>query len=65
VIRSGDHVKVLAEKPDGSAHPHAGKTVIVDELLMFGNPRAMIKVDAGAEPQGFICVSLQCLERVE
>ena len=76
-IREGMHVKVGPTRPDGKPHPHAGKTgritKFIDEftdfdLLLNGDPywccppSAMIKLDAGIKPQGFIWVSLECLE---
>jgi hypothetical protein len=63
----GVHVKVGLTRPDGSPHPHAGKTGRITKFAdayadWLGLPSAMIKLDSGIEPRGFIWVSLQCLE---
>jgi hypothetical protein len=54
-------VRVAPRKPDGSPHPHAGKTGTITRF-QDDYPAAMVQVDTGIEPQGFICVSLECLE---
>jgi ActR/RegA family two-component response regulator len=68
-IREGMHVKVGPTRPDGKPHPHAGKTGRITKFRNCftdqywpGPSSAMIKLDAGIEPRGFICVSLECLE---
>ena len=68
-ICEGMHVKVGPTRPDGKPHPHAGKTGRITKFMnsytdpyWLGLPSAMIKLDSGIEPQGFICVSLECLE---
>jgi hypothetical protein len=65
----GVHCKVGPTRPDGRPHPHAGKTGRITRFTDLysdpywrGLPSAMIKLDSGIEPQGFIWVSLQCLE---
>ena len=58
----GCHVQVQPLKLDGNPHPHAGKTGTVVRLIGDYPPiRAMVRLDAGIEPQGFICVSTPCL----
>jgi hypothetical protein len=68
-VRQGMHVKVGPTRPDGKPHPHAGKTGRITKFIdaytdpyWLGLPSAMIKLDSGIEPQGFIWVSLECLE---
>jgi hypothetical protein len=65
LFKLGDHVRVKAFRGI-QPHPHAGKTGSVYELLglyvQAGEPRAMIKLDPGIEPEGFIVVSFPCLE---
>jgi len=68
-IREGMHVKVGPTRPDGKPHPHAGKTGRITKFIdifsdpyWLGPPSAMIRLDWGIEPQGFIWVSLECLE---
>jgi hypothetical protein len=70
-IRLGSHVRVLPAKPDGSPHPHAGKTGKVTEFLgvvLTGEDwpaRAMVKIDEGCERAGHtMIVTLPCLERI-
>jgi hypothetical protein len=65
----GAHVKVGPTHPDGTPHPHAGKTGRITKLMNWysdpywlGLPSALIKLDLGIEPQGFIWVSLASLE---
>jgi len=65
----GVHVKVGRTRPDGTPHPHAGKTGRITRLTnaftnpyWLGLPSAIVKLDPGFEPPGFIWVSLQCLE---
>jgi hypothetical protein len=68
-IRVGDHVLILPNKPNGEAHPQAGKTGIVTEILgivtgLF-NPRAMVKLDTHCEHGGNITVvSLGSLSQI-
>ena len=68
-VREGMHVKVGPNRPDGKPHPHAGKTGRITKFIdaytdpyWLGPPSAMIKLDSGIEPQGFIWVSLESLE---
>jgi len=68
-LLEGVHVKVGPTRPDGKPHPHAGKTGRITKFIdaytepyWLGLPSAMIKLDPGIEPQGFIWVSVQCLE---
>ena len=68
-ICEGMHVKVRPTRPDGKPHPHAGKTGRITRFRNCftdqywpGPPSAMVRLDSGIEPQGFICVSLGCLE---
>jgi hypothetical protein len=69
VLVEGAHVKVGPTRPDGKPHPHAGKTGRItkfadahSEPYWPGLPSAMIKLDPGIKPQGFIWVSLQALD---
>jgi hypothetical protein len=68
-IETGTHVRVGPIRPDGKPHPHAGKTGRITRLINWlsepyylGLPSAMVKLDPGIEPRGFIWVSLRCLE---
>ncbi len=64
-LLEGAHVKVKALRPDGTPHPHAGKTGTItrfENTHTAGPPSAMVRVDSGIEPQGYICVSLPSLE---
>ena len=68
-LLEGVHVKVGPTRSDGSPHPHAGKTGRITRFMntytdpyWLGLPSAMIKLDSGIEPRGFIWVSLECLE---
>jgi hypothetical protein len=68
-VRHGMHVKVGPTRPDGKLHPQAGKTGRITKFIdaytepyWLGLSSAMIKLDSGIEPQGFIWVSLECLE---
>jgi len=68
-LAEGVHVKVGLTRPDGTPHPHAGKTGRITRLTnaftnpyWSGLPSAVVKLDPGIEPRGFIWVSLQCLE---
>ena len=63
-IRRGDHVRILARKPNGDPHPHAGKTGIVSEAWITVD-RLTVRVDEGIEPQGFIIVSRGSVEVME
>jgi hypothetical protein len=63
----GVHVKVGLMRPDGNPHPNAGKTGRITKFAdayadWLALPSAMIKLDSGIEPPGFIWVSLRCLE---
>ena len=57
-LRPGDHVTVGPLAPNGSPHPHAGKTGIITRIK---NSAAFVAVDPRIKPQGFIFVSLTCL----
>jgi hypothetical protein len=52
----GAHVQVGPTKLDGEPHPHAGKTGVIRKLR--GCAAAVVRLDPGIKPQGFICVSL-------
>lgn len=64
-ILEGAHVRVKPFRPDGLPHPHAGKT---GRITKFANEdsaaplSAMVRLDAGVDPGGYICVSLVSLE---
>ena len=69
LIREGMHVKVGPTRPDGKPHPHACKTGRITKFIdifsdpyWLGLPSALVKVDWGIEPQGFIWVTIECLE---
>jgi hypothetical protein len=65
-MREYSRVRVLATKPDGSPHPHAGKTGVVLEVMsLFDPPKAQVKIDPGFEMAGNIMVvSLSSLEKI-
>jgi curved DNA-binding protein CbpA len=65
----GVHVRVGPTRPDGRPHPHAGKTGRITRFInlysdpyWLGLPSAMIQLDPGIRPRGFIWVSIKCLE---
>ncbi|MGO8810825.1 MAG: DUF5317 family protein [Candidatus Sulfotelmatobacter sp.] len=58
-LQPGYHVTVGPFAPNGTPHPHAGKTGVITRIK---NSAAFIAVDRGIEPQGFIFVSLTCLK---
>src|SRR5271166_6294723 len=58
-LQPGHHVTVGPLAPDGSPHPHAGKTGTITRIK---NSAAFVAVDPGIKPQGFIFVSLTCLQ---
>jgi len=65
----GTHVKVGPTRPDGTPHPHAGKTGRITRFIdtysdpyWLGRPAAMIQIDAEVLPLRFIWVSVECLE---
>jgi curved DNA-binding protein CbpA len=65
----GAHIRVGPTRPDGRPHPHAGKTGRITRFInlysdpyWLGLPSAMILLDPGVKPQGFIWVSTKCLE---
>jgi hypothetical protein len=65
----GMRVQVGPNRPDGTPHPHARATGWVAKFMnrysepyWLGLPSAMIKLDWSNQPQGFIWVSLVCLE---
>jgi hypothetical protein len=69
LVREGMRVKVGPTRPDGRPHPHAGETGSITKFIniysdpyWLGLPSAMLKLDSGIRPQGFIWVSLVCLE---
>jgi hypothetical protein len=70
-FKKGTRVRIGPLKPNGEAHPHAGKTGVVIELMgvfLSGPdwpPRAQVKLD-GDQPQGghIAIVSLVCLEKL-
>jgi len=57
-LQPGYHVTVRPLAPNGSPHPHAGKTGVITRIK---HSAAFVAVDRGIEPQGFIFVSLVCL----
>jgi hypothetical protein len=68
-LREGVRVKVRPTRPDGKPHPHSGKTGKITRFIdcyscpdWNGPLSAAVKLDAGILPQGFIWVSLECLE---
>lgn len=68
-FREGMRVKVGDIRPDGKPHPHAGKTGTITRLISvysdpywLGPPSAMIRIDSGIKPRGFIWVSLASLQ---
>ena len=69
LVREGMHVKVGPTRPDGKPHPHAGKTGRIKKCIniysnphWLGPPSAMIELDSGIEPRGFIWVSMASSE---
>jgi hypothetical protein len=61
-VKKGDRVRISATKPDGSPHPHAGKTGTVSEVFSL-IPRVTILLDHGQEQGGtFAVVSRSCAE---
>ena len=69
LVCEGMHVKVSPARPDGQPHPHSGKTGRVTRFInvysdpyWLGPPSAMIELDSGIKPQGFIWISLTSLE---
>jgi len=65
----GVYVRVGPTRPDGRPHPHAGKTGRITRFInlysnpyWLGLPSAMIQLDPGIRPRGFIWVSTECLE---
>jgi curved DNA-binding protein CbpA len=65
----GVHVRIGPTRPDGRPHPHAGKTGRITRFInlysdpyWLGPPSAMIQLDPGIRPRGFIWVSIKCLE---
>jgi len=70
-LLEGVHVKVGPTRPDGRPHPHVGETGRITRFInsytdpyWLGLPTAMIKLDSGIKPQGFIWVSLASLEEL-
>ena len=66
---AGNRVRVGPAKPDGTPHPHAGKTGVILEImglfLELQRPRAQVRIDPGFPDAGNIMVvSLSCLERL-
>jgi hypothetical protein len=69
LVREGMHVKVGPARPDGKPHPHAGKTGWITRCIniysdppWLGPPSALIELESGIKPPGFIWVSLTALE---
>lgn len=63
-MKKGDRVRITATKPDGSPHPHAGKTGHVFEVFTFV-PRVTVFLDEGQELGGtYAVVSRECLELI-
>jgi DNA-binding CsgD family transcriptional regulator len=69
LVREGMHVKVGPIGPDGKPHPHAGKTGRITKCIniysdppWLGSPSAMVELDSGIKPRGFIWVSLASSE---
>jgi len=69
----GNLVMVSEFRPDGTPHPHAGKTGVITRLLLPDEEErenlsseelkfGMVKLDDGIPPKNFICVSLDCLD---
>jgi len=50
-VKKGDKVRIKATKPDGSPHPHAGKTGVVDEVWITV-PRVTVLLDRGQKDGG-------------
>lgn len=68
IPKKNDRVRVLPTKPDGTPHPHAGKTGRVLEVmgLVLGPPRVQVKIDDGLMHAGNIMiVSLGSIEKIE
>ena len=49
-MKKGDRVRIRATRPDGSPHPHAGKTGVASEVFITW-PRVTVLLDKG-QPQG-------------
>jgi hypothetical protein len=69
LLREGMRVKIGPTRPDGTPHPHARKSGWIAKFMnrysepyYLGLPSAMIKLDSRSEHQGYIWVSLVCLE---
>jgi hypothetical protein len=63
-MKKGDHVRITETKPDGTAHPHAGKTGIIAEVFQIV-PRVTVLLDRGQELGGtYAVVSSSCVEPV-
>jgi hypothetical protein len=63
-MNKGDHVRITATKPDGTPHPHAGKTGIIAEVFSFA-PRITVLLDRGQELGGtYAVVSSSCVEQL-
>ncbi len=68
----GAHVRVGPTRPDGTPHPHAGRTGRISrftdthsEPYWLGPPSAMVELDLETKPLGFIWVSLECLKMLD
>lgn len=63
-MKKGDRVRITATKPDGSPHPHAGKSGVVFEVFQFV-PRVTVLLDKDQELGGtYAVVSRQCVELI-
>lgn len=61
-MKKGDKVRIKATKPDGSPHPHAGKTGVATEVWLT-MPRVTVLLDPGQEQGGtYAIVSRECVE---
>ena len=64
----GMRVRVMAAKPNGEDHPHAGKTGTITHIhyVLGPLPTAHVLIDEGFEQAGTLAVvSLICLEAIE
>jgi hypothetical protein len=63
-MKKGDHVRITVTKPDGTPHPHAGKTGLIAEVFSLV-PRVTVLLDRGQELGGtYAVVSSLCVEKV-
>jgi hypothetical protein len=60
-MKNGDRVQITAIKPDGTPHPHAGKTGVLAEVFITV-PRVTVLLDQGQEQGGtYAVVSRECV----